>query len=1543
MQHTAQDGRGGAFSASSSRLLTARRCVRRAFCCHRRIAARLAHRTALLACCGCTGGARGGTMAPRPGGETDKFGNRYEGAWTIRHALYVLLGSGTSLCVEPAGPLGDGVEFVYRHAHGTEAHQVKRQNRNANAWNVTSLRDKGVWETLRAHADAGREFHFVSVLPARALGELADRARRSDDLVTFETKWLTRGLRGPFDALSSPAVYGSAATAWRLLKGLWVEWHDERELAHTNAVLAEQVLTGAPGRLAALALGQVLLDNLGTTLDAAALLTRLAPYGLRRVVRADTVAVSDAVRTATQRWAASVERTLLRPTIPREEAIHLATEVREGTRRLALLTGTAGGGKSAVLHQIFTALEETATPVLAFRLDRLGPFGSTHELGQRIGLSMSPVSALGAVADGRPCVLVVDQLDAVSLASGRIPETFDAVADLVDEAAAHPGMRMVLACRTFDVEADARIRRLTELDHCTRVAVGTLSDAQVDSAVTGMGLDVSLLAPPQRALLRSPLHLVLLEQVSDRGEALRFRTTRQLFDAFWDTKQEACARRPSVRFHEAVSAVVAAMSARRRLSVPYSVLDTDDLAASRKILESEQVCVRDGHQLAFFHESFFDYAFAREWLRREESLVEFLTGGEQELFRRGQLRQVLDHLRDLDPDRFAEEAEALLISPDIRYHLKHLTLAVLRGLDAPTAIEWSAVSRLLDARLPFHDRLVDVLGAPAWFCRVDDEGVFEDWLDSADRRERDRAARLLVTVVDALPDRVARLLQPHAADSEYGAWLMRIVPRAHLAGSRLLFDLLLDGIRAGLFTGAEHVVWGPAGELAAEEPLWVVELLGVLLVEHPDALRRDDHGKVAVLLNRDYEVREAVADAAAGAPEEFCVQVLPILLTVMNLTALPAEPGWPVQDRHFSFRHSGGEPSDLGDALLQGTAEALRSTAARDAARARQLVEHLEDEPYEAAQWLLYQVLAEGGPDLAPWAAEILLQGGHRLLSGHVANVVWSTREVLGAIGGVVSDGTFGRLEEHLLHLRLLPDRELSPWHEFTLLTALPEERLSERAMRRLGELRRRYGDRREPEEPEEMAGGFVGSPIPVEAARLMNDEQWLRAMRKHSRDRTDWATLTGGARELSHVLESMTAADPGRFARLAVRISAGTHPAYGAALLRGLGAAEPYDDPGIVFAAVRHFASRGRPGQDRWLGRALRQYFGHLPLDLVEVLLNRALDSGHPGDADDLFGADVHDVTRDLLTAGINTVRGSAAESLSDVLIHDADGSRAALIVPHLSRLAADPSLDVRACVAHILHAAIRHDRPAAADAFAVLVHAPDHLLASPYVRRLAVALMHGDPASVGPLTERMLRSPVAPVRRVGGRVAALAAMEWERPDLLAKVVAGNDTAQRQGAADVCAQRLLNTGDTVLAHHALVRFFHDPEEDVREAAAKVASALRGRRLRPYRRTLIALIDSRTFEAALDQLLITLEDAPDRSDELFLACARRFVTVFGADSADLSRGVAADARHIGRLLVRAYVQATSPTRRSEILDLLDRLLFFGSYGVAEAINESDRS
>ena len=96
------------------------------------------------------------------------------------------------------------------------------------------------------------------------------------------------------------------------------------------------------------------------------------------------------------------------------------------------------------------------------------------------------------------------------------------------------------------------------------------------------------------------------------------------------------------------------------LSVPVEILDDGDLIEDANVLVSEHVLARDGDRIAFFHETFFDYAFARQWVSRAESLVDFLLRDEQELFRRAQVRQILQHLYEREPDRFRVEAEAVL-------------------------------------------------------------------------------------------------------------------------------------------------------------------------------------------------------------------------------------------------------------------------------------------------------------------------------------------------------------------------------------------------------------------------------------------------------------------------------------------------------------------------------------------------------------------------------------------------------------------------------------------------------------------------------------------------------------------------------------------------------------------------------------------------------------------------------------------------------------------------------------------------------------------
>jgi hypothetical protein len=183
---------------------------------------------------------------------------------------------------------------------------------------------------------------------------------------------------------------------------------------------------------------------------------------------------------------------------------------------------------------------------------------------------------------------------------------------------------------------------------------------------------------------------------------------------------------------------------------------------------------------------------------------------------------------------------------------------------------------------------------------------------------------------------------------------------------------------------------------------------------------------------------------------------------------------------------------------------------------------------------------------------------------------------------------------------------------------------------------------------------------------------------------------------------------------------------------------------------------------------------------------------------------------------------------------------------------------------------------------------------------------------------------------------------LEWGLTGLLETARAAEDHATRAGVAVICAQRLPRTSNAAFAGVTLQALADDPDEKVRKAVAGVAAVLRGENLGPFKDVLVSLIASPSFDAAVDQLLITLEHATDRIDDLIMTCAKRFVDVFGADMGNISTSAAGNADEVARLVLRAYEQARTKRDRSAVLDLIDKLLLFGAYRVDELIDAAER-
>jgi hypothetical protein len=207
----------------------------------------------------------------------------------------------------------------------------------------------------------------------------------------------------------------------------------------------------------------------------------------------------------------------------------------------------------------------------------------------------------------------------------------------------------------------------------------------------------------------------------------------------------------------------------------------------------------DRRRVAFAHEAFFDYAYAQQHLRTGTPLLTMLHSGEQHLFRRAQVRQILALEREQDRGQYLDDVRAVLAADDVRPHLKELVIALVTLIGDPGLDEWEALSVLGD---PVKDQLAEraywlAAGSPGFSRLLLDNGIVDGYL--ADPASADLGTWLCQLMVQDHPDDVAALLLPYAGQDGWSARLARVLNAASLERSELAVTLMIAFIDAGGF------------------------------------------------------------------------------------------------------------------------------------------------------------------------------------------------------------------------------------------------------------------------------------------------------------------------------------------------------------------------------------------------------------------------------------------------------------------------------------------------------------------------------------------------------------------------------------------------------------------------------------------------------------------------------------------------------------------------------------------------------------------------
>jgi hypothetical protein len=1462
--------------------------------------------------------------------------------------------------LEPPGEEGEGIEFWVHRPGAREYCQVKRQEGTNGRWSLAELASRRVlsafWEKLQ-HLEA--TCIFVSMHAAYQLDELASRARGATSYEEFRQFFLQSDVqRRAFDDLCLRWGNCHGRDAYGALGRVWVKTVDEDTLSTIVESRLAALVEGDATTVADV-LAQLALDAVHQELTAQDIWHHLEGRGFRRRQWGKDPRVLSAVKAANERYLSPLRvAAIAGEAIPRDEVETVLDMLTSPERtRGVLLTGEAGVGKSGVILQAVESLQEQGWPLVIFRVDRLEPTLLPSEVGRQLGLPDSPANVLAAIAQNRECVLVIDQLDATSLASGRHPQFFDCVYEILQQAQAHPHMRLLLACRTFDVDNDPRLRRLSgETGIGETVPVNRLSHTTVREVVADLEFDAGRLDSRQLDLLSIPLHLSLLAEIaaSTSIDVLDFQTAKDLYDRFWDYKQDVIRMRigRSIQWTWVVDTLCDYMSDRQILSAPPNTVD--DYGHDAQAMASEHVLIRDGQRYSFFHEGFFDYAFARRFAARGRELLPLLRSSEQHLFRRAQVRQILVHEREADFTQYLADLWSLLTSPDIRFHLKRVVFGLLAQLSDPTEDEWRVLSSLMGNP---EDALTSEVwrtlhGSTAWFLLLDSLGIVRGWLSNPSEDHVSRAVMLLSSVQRQLPDHVAELVEPYVgASAEWNKQLVYLSQWADVSAGRRFFDLFLLLIDQGILDEARGPIavnsdfWSLIYSLPGERPEWACEVIGHYF-ERRLTLSRAAGSSHPFTWNAetvpDSQLHEEIfMRSARGAPLTFIKEVLPFKLRVMSLTAeQTGDPPW--RDPVWQYRFLG--PAYTSNAALLAAMEsALSLLATSDSEAFASVAIQLSMENFETVQYLLIRAYTANGARFADEAAEYICNRPARLRTGYGDNSYWATRQLIEAITPHCSAEWLIKLEELILNYYPAWERSVEGHRAYghaqlILLEGIIPSRRSVVVSRRLEEWRRKFGGH-SVEPPRALDVRQLESPVPEHAAERMTDDQWLSAVSRYSHDQMRALRdggLLGGADELAQLLAEQVKREPARFAKLACRFPDDTHPAYFDAVLRGV-TEGGLDDTQLVLDVCRRCHQLPSRPCGRWICRAIAKLAERpLPEEASAIVAWYATEDPDP--EQELWCARA--TGRDILTAAINSVRGSAAEAMAKLVF--ADGKRVASLLPSIERMVRDPSIAARCCVADLLSAVLKYDRELAIRLFEQLCDTEDALLKTHYVDRFLFYALQTHFEKLRPLVERMIRSLEPEVAIVGARQACLASLFVEEARLLAERCISGTEAQQMGAAEVCAANLRTASFRSICEECLITLFNSPYEKVRSKAGICFHGFGGEELSAYEELVDAFVQSPAFASHYFHLIYALDQTTAKLPNVTCLACEQFLNTFGREAGDIRTGHAADADMVCRLILRAYSQTRDEGLQARCLELIDRMTQARAFGFEKVLALYDR-
>lgn len=378
--------------------------------------------------------------------------------------------------------------------------------------------------------------------------------------------------------------------------------------------------------------------------------------------------------------------------IPRQQTDSLDSwinaEHAKAEDRVALLVGAPGSGKSVVMHDLLDILEKREDVyVLGLKSDQV-VVNTVEEMAQQNGISKRMEDVIRELAGKEGVnrvVLLVDQIDALSLTLSSNRKPLRSILRFVENIQPINKVRIVVSCRPYDLEYDPF---LEQFQFGNRVQMDPLKPEVVEEVLK----ENKRRPVPQGTNLfntiRTPLFLYLFLKLKESNSPDYQLTEHGLYNLLWVQSIDGSLELNSgkvnhQRLLNLLDQITGKMYDTQSLTLSKLAIDSANSYERDYLLHEELLLEVSENRIQFFHQSLFDYVYARRFVGRGDDLLEAIKDKHQGLFIRALVKSVLTFLREDSCNKYLHAVRCILFEKDAkgkdvyRYHLKMLVLSMM--------------------------------------------------------------------------------------------------------------------------------------------------------------------------------------------------------------------------------------------------------------------------------------------------------------------------------------------------------------------------------------------------------------------------------------------------------------------------------------------------------------------------------------------------------------------------------------------------------------------------------------------------------------------------------------------------------------------------------------------------------------------------------------------------------------------------------------------------------------------------------------------------